>query len=69
MKYAKLSTEKDPKFWNMHTLALAQAQNGLYTEAIATAEKSMRLAQEAKYDAYVKMNKEKIEEWATKKGK
>jgi hypothetical protein len=69
LKYASTSATKEPKFWNLHTLALAQAQNGLYTEAIATAEKSMRMAQEAKYDAYVKMNKEKIEEWATKKGK
>ena len=69
LKYAMKSVEKEPKFWNMHTLALAQAQNGQYTEAIASAEKSMRLAQEAKYEAYVKMNKEKIEEWATKKGK
>jgi hypothetical protein len=67
LKYAMKSVEKERKFWNLHTLALAQAQNGQYQEAIATAEQSIRLAQEAKYEAYVKMNKEKIDEWMQKK--
>lgn len=63
LAWATKSVELDRKFWNLHTLALAQAQNGKYKEAIATAEASMKMAQEAKYDAYVTMNKEKIEEW------
>lgn len=67
LKYAMKSVEKERKFWNLHTLALAQAQNGQFKEAIATAEESIRLAQEAKYEAYVKMNKEKIDEWMQKK--
>ncbi len=67
LKYAMKSVEKERKFWNLHTLALAQAQNGQYQEAIATAEQSIRMAQEAKYEAYVKLNKEKIDEWMQKK--
>jgi hypothetical protein len=67
LKYAMKSVEKERKFWNLHTLALAQAQNGQFKEAIATAEESIRLAQAAKYEAYVKMNKEKIDEWMQKK--
>jgi hypothetical protein len=67
LKYAMKSVEKERKFWNLHTLALAQAQNGQFKEAIATAEESMRMAQEAKYEAYVKMNKERIDEWMQKK--
>src|SRR5436190_18831668 len=54
LKWAMQSVAKEKKFWNLYTLALAQAQNGMYPEAIASAEASMKLAQEAKYDAYVK---------------
>lgn len=67
LEWAQKSVSMERKFWNTYTLALAQAQNGKYTDAIATAEGSMKLAQEAKYDAYVKMNKERIEEWKMKK--
>lgn len=67
LQWAKKSVGMDKKFWNVYTLALAQAQNGNYADAIAAAEESMKLAQEAKYDAYVKMNKERIEEWKGKK--
>lgn len=65
--WAEKSVSMDKKFWNMHTLALAQAANGKVKEATVTAEESMKLAQEAKNEAYVKMNKEKIEEWAAVK--
>jgi hypothetical protein len=43
-------------------LRLAQAANGQTKEAIATAEKSMKMAaKEEKNEAYVNMNREKIE--------
>ena len=67
LQWAKKSVSMDKKFWNVYTLALAQAQNGNYADAITAAEESMKMAQEAKYDAYVKMNKERIEEWRSKK--
>jgi hypothetical protein len=63
LKYASRSVELDRRFWNVHTLALAQAQNGDYKSAIATAEESRKMAEEAKYDAYIKMNNDKIAEW------
>ncbi len=65
LKWATKSTELEKRFWNMHTLAKAQAANGKYKEAIASAEASMALAKEAEYDAYVKMNQERIAEWTT----
>ncbi len=63
LEYAKKSVSLEKKFWNQHTLALALAKNGQHKEAIAAAEESMKLAEEAKADNYVKMNKEKIAEW------
>lgn len=59
--WAQKSVEMDKKFWTLHTLARAQAANGMPKEAIATADESMKLAQEAKNEAYVKMNRELIE--------
>lgn len=67
LKYAQISVDKEMKFWNMHTLALAQAQNGQYAKAIETAQKSMDMAQKVNYEAYVNMNKQKIEEWSKMK--
>lgn len=61
LEWAQKSVEMDRKFWTVHTLARAQAANGLSKEAIVTAEESLKLAQEAKNDAYVKMNRELIE--------
>jgi hypothetical protein len=66
LEWAEKSVSMEQRFWNTYTLALAFAQNGKYTDAIAMSERSMKLAQEAKYDAYVKMNKERIEEWRMK---
>ncbi len=63
LKYAKKSTELSKTFWNVHTLALAHAANGQHKEAIAAAEESIKLSKEANYDAYVKINEAKIEEW------
>lgn len=63
LEWAKKSVDMDKKFWTMHTLARAQAANGMTKEAIATAEESMKMAQEAKNEAYVKMNRDRIEEW------
>lgn len=60
LEWAEKGATMDRKFWNLHTLARAQAANGLTTEAVATAEESMKLAQEAKNEAYVKMNRDLI---------
>lgn len=52
------------KFWVQHTLALAYAANGDKANAVKTAKVSLEQAKEAKADAYVKMNEEKIAEWS-----
>lgn len=64
-KSLELADER--QFWVLRRKALIQAELGDYKGAIATAEESMKLAEEANYDNYVKMNKESIEEWKKKK--
>ena len=62
--YAEKSVAMEKKYWNVHILARAQAANGMIKEAMATAEESMKLAQADGSEAYVKMNRERIEEWS-----
>lgn len=64
LEWAQTAVKMDPKFYYLHTLALAQAANGMKKEAIATAEKSIDAAKQAGNDAYVKMNAVKIKEWS-----
>ncbi len=66
LEWAKKSTSMERKYWNTHTLALAYAANGMYKEAIAAAEESMKLADEAKAMESVRTNQAKIEEWKAK---
>lgn len=63
LKYSKLSVENAEKFWNVKVLSEAYAANGDYKNAIATAEKSLKLSQEAEYQPYIDMNTENIAKW------
>ena len=63
LEWSTKSVEMEKKFWNVYTLSLCQAANGMHKEAIKTAELSMQLAQEAEYMPYIKMNKENIDKW------
>lgn len=65
LEWATIAVKMDPKFYNVYTLALAQAANGQKKEAISTAERSIKLSHEAGNDAYVKMNQDKIKEWSS----
>lgn len=67
LDWARKSVSLEEKFWNVHTLALAQAANGMKKEAIASAEKSMALAEKEGNTAFVDLNKAKIEEWKSGK--
>jgi hypothetical protein len=67
LDWAQRSVSMEEKFWNVHTLALAQASNGMKKEAIASAEKSMALAEKEGNTAFVDLNKAKIEEWKSGK--
>lgn len=67
LEWAQKAASTDRKYWTLHTLALCQAANGKYKEAVATANESMELAQKEGDKSYVKMNKERIDEWMQKK--
>ena len=66
LTWAEKSVSMDKKYWTLHTLALCQAANGKYKEAVATANESMAMAQAENDGSYVGMNKARIEEWSTK---
>lgn len=66
LEWAQKAASMDPKFYILHTLALAQAANGMKKEAINTAQKSITASKEANNEAYVKMNEDKIKEWSGK---
>jgi hypothetical protein len=67
LAWAQKSVSMEQKYWSVYTLALCQAANGKYKEAVATANQSMELAQKEGDKNYVKMNKERIDEWMQKK--
>jgi len=59
-----IELDKEPKYWVYRQKSLIQADLGDYKNAIATAEKSLELAEKAGNTDYVKLNKDSIEEWA-----
>lgn len=65
-KAVELYGDKVP-FHVYRKLALIQANLGDYNAAIESAEKSTKLAREAKNNEYVKMNEASIKEWTKKK--
>ena len=67
LDWIKLANAKDPKFWNVHTQAKLEAKNKDYKSAIASAEKSIALAKEAKNNDYVRLNEKVISEWKAAK--
>jgi len=54
------SVEEDPKFWTMHLKAKIEQQMGKKKEAIASANRSMEMAREAKNMDYVGLNERLI---------
>lgn len=63
VEWAEKSVEIKETFWNVYTLSLAYAAAGDSKKAIKTAEKSLKMSEEAEYAPYVKMNQENIEKW------
>lgn len=64
LDWAQRAVDMDPRYYWMHTLALAQAANGMNKEAIATAEKSMQAAEKEGDKAYIRKNQDVIAEWS-----
>ena len=67
LEWMTKANEKDAKYWNLHTQAKIQAKSKDYKGAVATAQKSMALAKEAKNNDYVRMNEKAIAEWKVAK--
>lgn len=63
LTWAEKSVSMDPKFWTVHTLALAYAANGEKDKAIEAAKRSREMAKAENAEAYVKLNDEKLKEW------
>ncbi|MEL6864934.1 MAG: hypothetical protein AAFP19_10960, partial [Bacteroidota bacterium] len=68
LEWSKKANEIDAKFWQMRLQALILGKMGRYDEAIATAQKSTAMAEEAKNTSYPIMNNKSISEWTAKKG-
>lgn len=66
LEWAKKSVSISAKFWNVYTLSLAYEAMGDKKMAIESAKKSKKLAEEANYAPYVKMNEENIAKWSKK---
>lgn len=56
----------EPKFWTLLAKSRIQAEAGNLKAAIKTAEQSKKMAMDAGYDNYVKMNEENIAMWKNK---
>lgn len=64
LEYIQKATSMEPaRFWQVRREALILADMGKKKEAIAAAKRSMKLAEEAGNDDYVRMNKKSIDEW------
>lgn len=59
----KANDTEQPRFWQVRLEALILADLNRKKEAIEAAKKSMKLAEEAGNNDYVRMNKKSIEEW------
>jgi tetratricopeptide (TPR) repeat protein len=65
LEWVTKAVDMNPEaFWMSRQKSLIQADLGDKKGAIATAQKSMEVAQKAGNDDYVKMNKESIAEWS-----
>ena len=68
LEYINKALEMSPQkqFWQLRQKSLIQAKMGDKKGAIETAKQSMALAEEAKNNDYVKMNRDSIAEWSKK---
>ena len=60
------ANEMDAKFWQLRLQSLIEADMGKKKMAIATAQRSMDMAQKAGNMDYVRLNEKSIQEWGGK---
>lgn len=63
LAWSKKSVEINAQFWNVYTMSLIQHKMGDLKGALATAERSKKLAEEAEYGVYIKLNESNIADW------
>ena len=63
----KATAGDEPRFWQVRRKALILADLGKTEAAIKAATMSLKLAEAAGNEDYVRMNKKSIEEWTAKK--
>lgn len=63
LAWSKKSVEINAQFWNVYTMSLIQHKMGDLKGALATAERSKKLAEEAEYGVYIKLNETNITDW------
>jgi len=66
LEWSKKSVAQKERFWNLYTLARANAANGMYKEAVALGTKSHTMAEEAKNTGFAQTVAASIEEWKKK---
>jgi hypothetical protein len=67
-EYIKKSVAIQEHFWNLYIMSEIQAKNGDFTGALASANKSLPLAKEAKNNFYAGQNEKNIAAWKDKAG-
>lgn len=63
LEWAKKSVEVKERYWNVYTYAKALAANNMKTEALSAAEKSLKMAEEAKNVGMIDAINKSITEW------
>lgn len=63
----KATAGDDPKFWQVRKKALILADMGKFKEALTSARESLKLAETAGNEDYVRMNEASIKEWMSKR--
>ena len=63
-EWIKKANEMEPQFWTLRRQSLIEHEMGMKKEALATAKRSLEMAQKAGNMDYVRMNEKSIKEWS-----
>lgn len=66
LEWSKKSVQQKERYWNLYTLARANAANGMYKEAVELGTKSHTMAVEAKNTGFAQTVAASVEEWKKK---
>jgi uncharacterized ubiquitin-like protein YukD len=58
-----MDSNENPRFWQLRQYSLILAENKLLKKAISVAKKSLKMAEKAGNENYIKMNKASIQIW------